>query len=64
MPLRLAAGAVNLPVSPSRSTARSARHALAVVEREYMEYHEDLVWTPDGSRTWPSPGQGETQCSE
>jgi len=37
---------------------------LAVVEREYTEYNEDLVWTPDGSKTWPSPGQGETQCSE
>ncbi len=31
----------------------AARWGLAVIERQYEFSDTDLVWTPDGSGTWP-----------
>ena len=30
----------------------------AVVERTYVFYDSELVWTPDGSDVWPPPKEG------
>ena len=31
----------------------------AVIAHEYVFSDSELVWTPDGGHTWPSPGQGQ-----